>query len=369
VPRKMLKVWFDLGASFAIIWDLLIVPDTALALFSSVASVYMWNTWWNQMSVNMNWTAVSLMLAFPLQNAIREAYRRREAALHALVGFRAELLNVYLANASWDWPGAEAYEGRFEDNVAKDCGGRGMKKKPCNIPLPAEHARRVKELIFRILDALQDVLFVPRSGHPRHEFSCGIREKREIDASLKQGRRACIKLLARLHSCTEDLKAAGMPANEASRINQYNMFLTRSFEYLWSAKTYHTPIALRSLLRVVIQVLPFFYGPYWLYLAKGDRNMCTTRSLMFACSFSVLISTLLIVMNNLQEQVENPFRSNNRDTIRLKEEIAYCRDAILEAEADRESAWHERFEFEWEKVGDESCSEDSNINFPEVSTP
>jgi len=360
LPRKMLRVWFDLGSSFAIISELLFVPDTALALLSSVASVYVWHTWGAHYSINMSWTAVSLMLAFPLQNAIREAYKRREAALHALVGFRAELLNVYLANANWDWPGAEAYEGRFEDNVAKDNGGRGMKKKPCAVPLHPEHARRVKELIFRILDALQDMLFIPRSGHPRHEFFCGRREKCEIETALKQGRKTCIRLLTRLHWSTEELKAAGLPVSEASRINQYNLLLTKNFEYLWSAKTYNTPIALRSLLRVVIQVLPFFYGPYWLYLAKGTRDFSTTRSLMFACSFSVLISALLIAMNNLEEQVENPFRNNNRDTIRVKEEIAYCREAILDAEADRECVWYERMKFEWEMVGGESLSDDSS---------
>lgn len=362
VPRRCLRVWFDFGASVALVLELTLVPDTALALTSCVASVLLWDTFGGHFSANLNWTAVSFMVAFPLQNAIKEAYKRRESALEALVVFRAVLLNVYIANACWDWPGAEAYNGRSEDNRRKDDGGVGMKKKPCDRALSPEHSERVKKLAMRALDALQELLLVPRQGHARGEFWCGRMEQLQVGSALIQGREAVIRILARLHLATEDVKAAGMPANEASRINQYNMILVKEFEKLWVYKTYYTNIALRAMLRVIIQILPFFYGPYWVHIAKGNSGKTSIYTLMFACAFSMLISLLLIGMVNLEEQIENPFRHGNRDTIRVKEEIELCKESIKLVEEDLKKTWHQKVLFEWEIIGHQDSDTSSEAS-------
>mmetsp|Transcript_64110 Transcript_64110/g.198495 ORF Transcript_64110/g.198495 Transcript_64110/m.198495 type:complete len:359 (+) Transcript_64110:56-1132(+) len=312
IPRKFLRVWFDFGAALAVVANLMLVPDTFLALTSACLSVLVFQHWGPQLSANLSWTAASFMIAFPLQNAIKEAYHRREQALRALVDFRATLLSVYLANTVWDWPGAEACNGRSEDNRPKDLGGTGVKKGPCNRPLPQAHGERVRELLFRLLDAVQEVLLVPRAGHARLDFPCGREEKQQVESCLTSGREAVLKLLSRLQYATEDLKAAGMPANEASRINQYNMLLVREFERLWAAKTYNTPIALRAVLRVFIQALPFCYGPYWLHIARGDYGYADWMTTTFAIVFASMISLLLIALVNLQEQLENPFRDRCR---------------------------------------------------------
>jgi len=311
------------------------------------------------LAVSLNWTAVSFMLAFPLQNAIKEAYKRRETALSALVDFRATALNVYMANAVWDWPGAETYNGREEDNRPREEGGFGMKKKPCNVQLPLDHKEKVREVLLRLFEAVQEVLLVPRAGHARMEYSCGYVELKQVEFALDKGRTEILRLLTRLHRAVEDLKAAGMPANEASRINQYNLFLARDFERLWAAKVYYTPIALRAMMRVMIQLLPFFYGPYWLYVARGTDGEKTRGSLVFAVAFSCLISLLLIAMVNLEEQMENPFRHANRDSIRVKQEMDLARQAIRLADEDMESPWKSDIVFDWELLGESDDSEET----------
>jgi len=321
--------------------------------------------------MNLTWTVVGFALVFPLQTAIREAFKRREQALMAISDFRATLLNVYLANQIWDWPGADAWYGRAEDNVPREQGGHGKKKGSFkDTPLPPQHGQRVFGLLVRLVEAMQELLLVPRRGRSRQEFcTCVSPEKEMVEDAELQGRSAVLKLLGRLHRATEELKAAGMPANEASRINQYNMFLCRDFERLWSLKTYRTPTTLRSVCRVSIQVFPFFFGPYYLHLIKtysADSDVTDSvlrHRFIFACLFSCLTSTTLVALLNVAVALENPFRPGSTDTIRVQEEFQLCREALQEAMQDQEEAWYERFEFEWEVLrspGDDGSTSDGD---------
>eukprot|EP00913_Durusdinium_trenchii_P032564 g30486.t1 len=128
-----------------------------------------------------------------------------------------------------------------------------------------------------------------------------------------------------------------MPANEASRINQYNMFLFRSFEKLWSFKTYRTPTTLRSVCRVNIQIMPFFFGPYYVHLARNEDGDIVRGRLIFACLFSCLLSTTLVALLNVAIALENPFRPG-LDTLRIQEEFYLCREAILTVAREAEDA-------------------------------
>merc|ERR1719394_157472 len=192
---------------------LMCVPETLLILTSSLISVPLFTNCFPELSDNLTWTAVSFLVVFPLQSTLTNAYARRERAIDHVSRFRALMINVFNANATWDWPGAETYNGRREDNKPLDRGGRGVKKKPCNVPLSSQHRARVKYVCFRITEALQDLLLVPRSGNPRETMSWGVEEKRQIDSAERTGRKCAVKLLSRLHGATEELKAAGMPAN------------------------------------------------------------------------------------------------------------------------------------------------------------
>jgi len=349
VPRQWLALLLDQFASFCVLMRLMASPDTIIVNITAILSVLCFVEYLPNLHMNLTWTAVSFSLVFPLQTAIREAYKRRESALMALAEFRAISTNVFLANHIWDWPGADSWYGRFEDNVPRDQGGHGVKKGAYkDTPLHKSHADRVLEIMLRLMDAMQEFLLVPRRGRGRQEFCAYISgEKEQVEEAEMKGRNAVLKLLARLHKAVEDLKAAGMPANEASRINQYNMFLFKNFEKLWSFKTYRTPTTLRSVCRVNIQLMPFFFGPYYVHLARNTEGTIIQGRLIFACVFSCLLSTTLVALLNVAIALENPFRPG-LDTLRIQEEFYLCREAIITVADEAKVDWYEKVEFEWE---------------------
>jgi len=335
----------DLYASVCMVVGLMLVPETGMILFSALSSVLLFEWQFDNVSVNMSWTAVSFLLAFPLQNSIRSAYHRREAAVAILSEFRALLASVVTANVRWSWPGAKGYNGRLELEAAKKKGYQA---------LPAEHTERVRQLVMRVVDALHAFLLVPRGGRPRHEYCrSGKEEKCQIEDSEEAGRHAILQLLRRLQGATEELKRAGLPPNEASRINQYNMQLVDAFERLWSIKTYRTPMGLRAIVRVFVQVLPFFYGPYWVCIARGETGIVSASSLVFACLFSSMISLVLVAMINFAGQIENPFQPGSPDAVRVEQEMDLLRDGVAEAIRDLEKEWFEKTMYDWEMVEDE----------------
>eukprot|EP00927_Polykrikos_kofoidii_P052672 TRINITY_DN4657_c0_g3_i1.p1 TRINITY_DN4657_c0_g3~~TRINITY_DN4657_c0_g3_i1.p1 ORF type:complete len:433 (+),score=62.38 TRINITY_DN4657_c0_g3_i1:48-1301(+) len=358
VLRRWVAVWADLVGSLGIVCDIMFVPDTFLSLAITVASVLVWSSF-SHLAMDLTWTAVSFMLIFPIQNALKEAFGRREHALASLAVFRAATSNVYLANVCWDWPGADGWHGRLEDNLLKELGGYGMKKQPNrDHPLPKDHQQRVKQLLERVIDSLQELLLVPRNGRSRFELPLA-QGAMHIERAERQGRAHVVELLTRLHRATEDLKAAGLPANEASRINQYNLILMTEFERLWTFKTYRTSNSLRAVARISIHTLPCFYGPYFVRLSKTAHDTeGHAVSLTFVCCFASLISMMLVAMFNLVSRMENPFRHGSRDTIRVKEEMQLCREALDIIDAGCTTPWYSPVVFSWELDRDTSIGED-----------
>lgn len=351
-PRLWMAFLLDEGAGLLIFLDFMWTPDSLIALATSVAAVLIYAKYCPYLAVNMTWTAVSFILLFPLQSAVTEAYRRREAALASVLTFRATMTNIFLGHAIWDFSG-DSWWGRREDNKPRDQGGGGMKKKPyAETPLHPDHTERVRHLLLRIADAMEELLLVPRRGRARMDMCpCSHRERDQVITAEMMGRDKVLQLLGRLHNAVEELKAAGMPGNEAARLNQYNYFLTTEFEKLWGFKTYRTLTAFRAFSRVTIFILPFFYAPYFIWIA-GLQNPETAspERLVFAVCFASLISMLFAAILNLAVTLENPFRPGARDTVRVREEMDLCRRAINKANADHEETWFENLEFEWEVV-------------------
>mmetsp|Transcript_130272 Transcript_130272/g.259852 ORF Transcript_130272/g.259852 Transcript_130272/m.259852 type:complete len:379 (-) Transcript_130272:157-1293(-) len=335
VPMMCCGAIQDFCASTLMLIDLMWVPDTLLVICSAIFSVLLFDLELNDYAANLSWTAVSFMLMFPLQNAIRSAYARRESAAIALSQFRALLVNIFVANARWDWPSNVGFDGRSETTKKK------------GTPLSVEHTNQVHALMLQLCDVLQDLLLVPRTGKARHEFiTRGRREKEQIEAAERKGREHLLKLMLRLCGASEDLKSAGMPAGEASRVNHFIMQLHEKFELLWNYKTYRTPISLRAMMRVLVQLLPLFYGPYWVHIAKGDSANLTAQGTVFAIFFSASVSLITIAMLVMELQMENPYQEGSRDCVHVREEIGFIREALQDALSDMSSTWHERLDIQ-----------------------
>jgi len=364
IPRIVPGFLLDQISSGLVVLHLMATPDTVIVLCTSILSPLLYINYLPNLSMNLTWSAVGIAIVFPLQNSIKDAFSHRESSLQALGDFRATLIQVFLANMSWDWPGNDGWYGRAEDNVPKEQGGKGVKPKK-NTPLPQDHTKRVHDLMLQMLDLLQELLMIPRRGRARQEYcQCLSSEKAYVEAAEIKGRNSVMTLITRLHGAVEDLKLAGMPANEASRINQYNMMLCKDFEKLWSFKTYRTATSLRAVVRVTLQFLPFLYGPYYVHMARSTRGensgKITIGTVVFACFFASFVSLLMVALFNVAVSLENPFRPDCLDTIRVQEELDLTRESLAQAVRDKEMAWHERLLCEWEVVKDNNVDEESS---------
>jgi len=342
VPRTWYATVLDFAGAFKLLLQLIMVPDALSAVLISVASVLLYDKYGQGFSTNMNWVAVSIMLVFPISNSITNAFKRREQAIAELCTFRTQVINIFLAHAVWDWASSTGWFGRDELSSAP-AGPPGQSERRIKakglVELNRHHQARVKALLLAIVDSLEELLLVPRRGRMRHmNGCCGTMEKDLVEKAEKHGRDLVMKLVGRLHRATEELKAAGMPGNESSRLNQYVMFLNKSFENLWAFKVYRTSASLRALSLITTQIMPMFYGPYFLHIARGEGS---ENNVAFACAFASLISVLLVALISLERQLENPFRFGSTDTIRVKEEMQLCRENIFICEADLESPWYQ----------------------------
>lgn len=80
---------------------------------------------------------------------------------------------------------------------------------------------------------------------------------------------------------------------------------------------YRTPQATRSFTRLFILVLPIFYGPYYVYLMRGDEYQST--SFTFCLMLSAVTSLTMIGIFNVEIAMEDPFAGGGMDGIRVCE--------------------------------------------------
>ena len=224
VPRTWWATVLDFAGAFKLLLQLIMIPDALSAVLISVASVLLYDRYGSKFSANMNWVAVSIMLVFPISNSITNAFKRREQAIAELCTFRTQVVNIFLAHAVWDWASSTGWYGRDELSTAPPAppgqSDRRIKAKGL-VELNRNHQARVKTLLLAIVDSLEELLLVPRRGRMRHmNGCCGTTEKDLVEKAETHGRDTVIRLIGQLLRATEELKAAGMPPNEAIRMNQ-----------------------------------------------------------------------------------------------------------------------------------------------------
>eukprot|EP00955_Chlamydomonas_euryale_P034510 349804-Chlamydomonas_euryale.AAC.1 len=110
------------------------------------------------------------------------------------------------------------------------------------------------------------------------------------------------------------LQAAGLPANEATRIRLYFLNITTSLHQLRMIKAYRTPVGLRVFSRVFTIMLPALFGPYY-------ANMAVSTHIAFSLCFSVVICIALLGLFNLRFALEDPFNGLAVDGVDLHNEV------------------------------------------------
>jgi hypothetical protein len=118
---------------------------------------------------------------------------------------------------------------------------------------------------------------------------------------------------ANLSKLVEEFRRQGMSPGEVSRCNQYISKMLISFESMKHIYQYRTPVTLRAYSKFFIYLLPVFYGPYF---AKLSQNI--PIGLIFI--MPILFSIILVSLDNIQDQLENPFDQIGEDDINMQVE-------------------------------------------------
>ncbi|KAK1945008.1 hypothetical protein P3T76_003541 [Phytophthora citrophthora] len=243
---------------------------------------------------NISWTIVSFAVVSPMIMQIRQAFTRREQALDIIAESKSLLVNILLANALWNW------------------GDNGRKK------LPQDHVQKTKTLLEALLHDTMSLLIMPTLTRGRHRFtSHGRKLASQFVSPVNHLQLQIVNTIRHLHDQVEVLKSCGMPANEASRINQYHWLLQARIEKLQNIKFYRTPQATRSFTRLFILVLPLFYGPYYVYIARGNEYQATNFA--FCLLLSVSTSLLMTGIFNVERTMEDPFAGGGMDGVHVHE--------------------------------------------------
>jgi hypothetical protein len=108
----------------------------------------------------------------------------------------------------------------------------------------------------------------------------------------------------------EKLRAAGMAGGEVSRANQYLRNSMADFEQMHNISQYRTPVSLRAYSQVFLNVFPLLFAPYFAFLS-------TEHPAVTGFLIAVLYSVVLVSLDNIQEDLENPYDSVGLDDLTL----------------------------------------------------
>lgn len=235
---------------------------TYLITILSIISTYL--SYKLQFYADLPLTLIGIAVVFPIVFSINGAYKRREIALEHYASFKAHGRALFFAGHDW-----------LPDTSKK-------------------FQNKVKRLLYNLL------------FHCRIMFNTSHK-----DDDYRE--RVIYRDFAKLSKLVEEFRDHGMSQGEISRCNQYISKMLIAFESMKHIYQYRTPVTLRAYSKIFIYILPIFYGPYFAYLAR-DFNIY----MMFI--MPILFSVILISLDNIQDQLENPFDQIGEDDINLNVE-------------------------------------------------
>jgi predicted membrane chloride channel (bestrophin family) len=210
-------------------------------------------------------TVIGIAVVFPIVFSIGSAYQRRETALRDYSNLKAHSRSIYLSSRDW-----------FE-----------TEEKP-------EHQEEIKAIILKLLISVREFLGAKRK----------LRKDKEPQI---------YKNFSELSLFIKALRTRGMAAGELSRVNQYLCKMIEAYENLKHVAQYRTPITLRAYSRIFIILTPILYAPYFAYVG---RNIPFTLSMITP----FLMSIVLVGLDNIQDDLEDPFDQVGEDDIKFNAE-------------------------------------------------
>ena len=205
---------------------------------------------------------VGIAIVFPVVFSINAAYKRREQALGYFADFKAHFVSLYYAHRDW-------------------------------IPKAEQNP------------TIQDFRNISLETFTRLHLYL---KNEEPDAKNETAR--VYNQFSELSKLNEKMRTCGVPANEVSRANQYLRAIIIDFEKLRNIRLYRTPIALRAYSRIFLNIFPIIFGPFF-------ANLSVKYYPVIGYILAVLYSVVLLSLDHIQEDLENPFDEIGEDDIKL----------------------------------------------------
>ena len=217
-------------------------------------------------------TMVGTAVVFPIVFSIGGAYKRREVALGHYANIKAHGRALFFATRDW-----------IDDTDEE---------------LQAE----VSDILYELMCGCRKLFASPVAEMAEHES--------RIYASFSD-----------LSLFVKKLRTRGLPSGEASRCNQFVSKMMIAFEGVKHVYQYRTPVTLRTYSKVFIYILPVLYGPYFAAIARD-------YSANLAYVIPILLSVVLVSLDNIQEHLENPFDQVGEDDVIINAEKFVDRLAV-----------------------------------------
>jgi predicted membrane chloride channel (bestrophin family) len=241
-----------------------ITQQSALTILLSVAATYV--------CVLEGWSGdipqplVATAVIFPIAFSINAAYSRRAEALACQSSIASNAAMLFFAHRDWGPGGGEM------------------------------HAHRIRDIIVRLLEAIRANLSAGRS------VSAGI----EKDPGVER----IYGVFSECSRSIELLRAAKLAPTEVSNLNQCLRSIIQDVERLRRIVRYPTPSALRTYTKTFLYGLPILMGPYFAFLA-------VKHGIGVGFFVAVMYSLILVSLDRVQEQLENPFDGVGADDVHL----------------------------------------------------
>ena len=211
---------------------------------------------------NFPLTIIGIAVVFPVVFSISGAYKRRETALNHYGSIKGNGRALYLAIRDW------------------------LKDTDKNL------LTRTRGELSGLLAACHELFASPLEGSDEKEV---------------------LRVFSNLSLIIKELRVKGLAPGEMSRANQYLEKMLISYEKIKHIYQYRTPKTLRAYSKLFIFLLPPLYGPYFAHISIDMRAE-------FAYLMPALFSVVLVSLDNIQDDLENPFDQVGEDDIMINAE-------------------------------------------------
>jgi hypothetical protein len=206
---------------------------------------------------------VGVAIVFPVVFSIGSAYTRRETALQRFSDFKGHAIALYYASRDW--------------STEKD----------------HDLSSKAKALMLEMLVTMKDMF------------------KSSDHAVWDNDEKKIYELFSKLSGLTMEFRKHGVQSGEISRVSQYVSKMIIAFDNMRIIHRYRTPITLRAYSKVFIYSFPIIYGPYF---ASTFHDF----SAQLEYVMPIMYSFILVSLDNIQDQLENPFDEVGEDDIEIE---------------------------------------------------